>query len=53
MKKPEENLSPYLEKKRTFKLEEGKLGEVLLSVNFFRFYGFRLFFQHNFTFNND
>lgn len=27
MKKPEENLSPYLEKKRTFKLEEGKLGK--------------------------
>ena len=27
MKKPEETLSPYLEKKRTFKLEEGKVGK--------------------------
>ena len=39
-----ESVTFLKKKKKNFKLEEGKLGEVLLSVNFFRFYGFGHFF---------
>ena len=51
MKKLEENLSPYLNKKN-LKQEEGKLGKALLSaVEFLQIWTF--FFKHNFIFNND